>query len=122
LKIAKDIMAAESQTDAHGFPTFEFDPKPPPAQGELLSLLEPSPLEMLEEDLAREFAGRTLTAAEVFKRHQGRTRFTERHYKTALLALEAAGKISCTPGSSDRPKRRGKLSMADHVRVTFPRR
>ncbi len=79
LKIAKDIMAAESQTDAHGFPTFEFDPKPPPAQGELPLLLEPSPLEMLEEDLRLEFAGKTLTVAEVFKRHQGKTRFTERH-------------------------------------------
>ncbi len=41
------------------------------------------------------------------------------NYKAALLKLEAAGTITCD--SAKRPVRKGEKTMANHVKVTFPK-
>ena len=43
-------------------------------------------------------------------------------YKRALIELEAKKKIRVEPPATERPKKKGETTFADHVRVTFPRK
>jgi hypothetical protein len=46
--------------------------------------------------------------------------YIPRNCKDALLALEAAGSISCDPPAIERPCYKGVPTLADWVRITFP--
>jgi three-Cys-motif partner protein len=113
--IMKDIMAKESSTTEQGVPSFEYNPA---TQYQPFLFEISRPLDELEDMLLDEFAGQTLTMAEVYKRHHVGKRYIDKNYKTALKNLEQQGKIVTNPPSSKRRKN----TMAATVRITFPRK
>ncbi|GGA37378.1 three-Cys-motif partner protein TcmP [Okeania sp. KiyG1] len=117
--IMKDIMAKESSSFEQGVPIFEYNPatKYQPLLFELSR-----PLDELENMLLNEFAGQTMTMLQVYEQHNVGKPYIERNYKDALLLLEEKGKIFVDPPGSKRQKRKGKLTFANHVKVTFPRK
>jgi three-Cys-motif partner protein len=110
-EVMKEIMAKESSTQDQGVPSLEYSPAD--ARTPLLFSLQ-RPLEGLTGELLRQFQGRTMRMEEVYRTHHQDTRFIERNYKDALLALEADGKVAVDP-----PKRRAG-TFGPKVRVTFP--
>ena len=44
-----------------------------------------------------------------------------RNYKDALLRLEEDERVAMNPPAGERPKRKGKVTLADEVLVMFPR-
>ena len=124
----KQIMARESAWTSDGVPTFEHNPararqKLQPAQLGLFS--EPPsirPLDQLRQGLVTRFAGRTLSVRQVCDEYDRvDSRFLTTHYKDALLSLESAERVSMDPPVECRRTRLGKPTLADGVRVTFPR-
>jgi len=79
-------------------------------------------LDALEDMLLKDFAGRHLKMRQIFEEHNIGKRYIIENYKDALRHLEAEGKVACNPPAKERPKRRGKVTFADHVMVTFPPR
>ncbi|MGB8298899.1 MAG: hypothetical protein WCG85_26010 [Polyangia bacterium] len=72
--------------------------------------------------LLADFAGQTAPVKQIFERHNIGRPYLLENYKTILKELEAAGKVACTPPAASRRKRHGEPTMADAVRVAFPRR
>ncbi|MCT7964247.1 three-Cys-motif partner protein TcmP [Laspinema sp. D1] len=117
LSIMKDIMAKESSIFEQGVPSYEYSPDP--IQLSLFSLLAP-PLDDLENMLLDDFAGQTLTMLEIYEQHHVDKPYLEKNYKEALRQLEKQGKITVNPPANQRPKRKGEITFADKVQVTFP--
>ncbi|MFC4173593.1 three-Cys-motif partner protein TcmP [Microvirga sp. GCM10011540] len=113
-EIMKDIMARESSTLDQGVPSFTYSPADA-ATPLLFSLARP--LEALGDDLVRKFAGRTLTMKEVYDSHHVDTPYLPKNYKSALVELEAAGRIQADPPA----KSRKAGTFADKTLVTFPK-
>jgi three-Cys-motif partner protein len=118
-EIMKGIMAKESSEHHQGVASFEYSPateKFPILYG--LS----RPIDDLQGMLLKDFAGETGTMKEIYERHCVGTPYVSSNYKQALAALEAKNKIRVEPPASERPKKKGEATFADHVRVTFPRK
>lgn len=117
--IMKEIMATESSRRDQGVPTFEYNPSDErfPMLFELAR-----PLTDLEGMLLRDFAGRTHKMIEVFDMHHVGRPFIKANYKDALRNLEARSAIATTPPASERRPRKGIVTFADRVVVTFPGR
>jgi three-Cys-motif partner protein len=120
-QIMKAIMARESSSAEQGVPSFDYNAAPADPQMKLLFALA-RPLEELEDMLLEVFAGQTLTAGEIFQRHNVGTRFIEKNYKDVLRKMEAEGSIKTKPPASERPKRKNEVTFADRVLVAFPKR
>ena len=116
-KIMKDIMAQESSDSEQGVPSFEYTPA---TEKQLLLFGYSRPLDDLAEILLTEFAGRTMTMQQIFDRHNVGTRYVSGNYKEILAKLESEGKIQTEPPANKRPKRKGEVTFADRVKVTFP--
>ena len=58
----------------------------------------------------------------VYERHTVGTKYISKNYKKALTELEACGAIHTNPAAADRLKRKGEVTFADEVFVTFPRK
>ncbi len=116
-EIMKEIMAKESSSTEQGVPSFEYNPA---TQYHPLLFELSKPLDDLEDMLLDEFAGKTMTMLEVYEQHHIGKRYINTNYKDALRNLESQGKITVHPPASERPKRKGKLTFADSVNVTFP--
>lgn len=114
--IMKGIMAGESSLTQQGVASFQYSPAD--ERFPLLFALS-RPLDQLADQLLEQFAGRQLTVERIFELHNVGTPYNLANYKAALLKLEAAGKVVCDP--ADRPMRKGEKTMADRVRVTFPK-
>jgi three-Cys-motif partner protein len=118
-EIMKGIMARESSEQNQGVPSFEFSP----ASERFPLLFELSrPLDDLEAMLLSEFAGKSFTMHEIYEKHNVGRPFTESNYKKILAMMETAGKIKAFPSMDTRPKKRGEVTFAGHVRVTFPQK
>jgi three-Cys-motif partner protein len=116
-KIMKEIMARESSRMEQGVPTLEYNP----ADARYPFLFELSkPLDDLADMLLSKFAGQTLTMKQVYRKHHVGRRFIKRNYKEALRRLEAEGRIITDPPAENRIKRKGQVTFADRVKVTFP--
>lgn len=116
-KIMKEIMARESSRMEQGVPTLEYNP----ADARYPFLFELSkPLDDLADMLLSKFAGQTLTMKQVHRKHHVGRRFIKRNYKEALRCLEAEGRIITDPPAENRIKRKGQVTFADRVKVTFP--
>lgn len=113
-QIMKDVMAKESSSVNQGVASFEYNPADKRYQ--FLSLFD-RPLDELEEDLLKQFAGRTATVDEIYEEHSVDTPYLKRNYKDALLSLEAKGKIS-----TESPPRRRKGTFSNKVKAIFPDR
>lgn len=116
-KIMKDIMAQESSDSEQGVPSFEYTHA---TEKQLLLFGYSRPLDDLAEILLTEFAGRTMTMKQIFDRHNVGTRYVSGNYKEILAKLESEGKIQTEPPANKRPKRKGEVTFADRVKVTFP--
>lgn len=118
-EIMKGIMAQESSEHTQGVASFEYSP----ASEKFPLLFELTrPLDDLEGMLLSEFANRTLTMQDIYEQHSVGRPYIQRNYKRVLAAMEAAGRVAATPPASERPKKKGEVTFADHVRVAFPKR
>lgn len=116
-EIMKEIMAKESSNVQQGVPSFEYNP----ATSNQLLLFELSrPLDDLVGMLLNEFACRKMTMLEVYNNHHVGKRYIKANYKDVLAKLESEGKITTDPPADRRPKRKGEVTFADTVRITFP--
>ena len=115
----KEIMAQESSEHTQGVASFEYS-----AASEKYPLLfELSrPLDDLEEMLSASFSGQKLNTQQIYERHSIGTPYIKRNYKQILAKMESEGKIISDPPASKRPKRKGQVTFADSVVVTFPNR
>jgi three-Cys-motif partner protein len=108
-ELMKDIMARESSQFDQGVASFEHSPT---VAG--LGTLFPRALDDLEDMLAVEFAGKSISMKDIYHTHNIGKPYIARNYKDALLNLEAASRISATPA-----KRRAN-TFGDNVLSTFP--
>lgn len=117
-EIMKEIMAQESSELNQGVPTFEYSP----ASEKFPTLFElQRPLDDLAKMLSKEFAGRSHTMYDVYRLHSVGRPFLKRNYKRVLATMEAEGKVSATPPAAKRQKRKGEVTFADAVIVSFPK-
>lgn len=115
--IMKGIMAGESSSAPQGVASFRYSP----ADARFPILFDLArPLDDLAGMLLSDFAGQTLRMQDIFNQHHIGRPFIEKNYKAALRQLEAAGKVVADPPAGMRPKRKGEVTFADDVRVTFP--
>ncbi|HXF52095.1 MAG TPA: three-Cys-motif partner protein TcmP [Dehalococcoidia bacterium] len=116
--IMKEIMAQHGWADEDGVPRLEYVPQ---RSGRQLQLFEVQrPIRNLGVDLARTFQGRTLQVRDVVSEHNVGTPFVKANYKKVLLEMEAKGQVACEPPADRRRKQKGRPTLADTVRVTFP--
>jgi three-Cys-motif partner protein len=109
-KIMRDVMwKASSYRAEDGVASFECNSKSPLFIGDGRSL------ETLADMLVNDFAGTMMTVKQVFEQHSIGKLYVSRNYKNALILLEDRGRIGADPA------RRPSGTMADHVRITFPR-
>lgn len=111
-------MARESTSVPLGVPTFEYNPAEK-EQSLLYGLGSPTEL---AGSLLREFAGRTMTMVRVFEEHNVDTPYIKKNYKDVLTRMEQEGTITAVPPHSARRIRKGEITFADTVQVTFPRK
>ena len=117
--IMKEIMAGESSGSTQGIPSFEYSP----ATSRQTSLFDLSrPLEDLGDMLMNDFAGRTLKTIQIYDEHNLDRPYILKNYKDILTQLETEEKIKANPPADKRPKRKGKVTFGDNVKVTFPPR
>jgi len=109
--IMKDILGKESTVSMDGMPAHVCSPIP--KASELTDLLDP--VENLTTELAESFQGRTITVKQLYHEHGLERLVTKKQYKQALLRLETAGLVLTDPA------KRIKNTMADHVRLRFPK-
>jgi hypothetical protein len=114
----KEIMAGESSTAAQGVPSFEYNPAATLEHPLLFELSRP--LDDLADMLLRDFAGKIRTMKAIYEQHNVDTPYISSNYKEILAKLEDEGKIQVNPPADRRPKRKGKVTFADRVKVTFP--
>jgi three-Cys-motif partner protein len=114
-RIMKEIMAKHSSEEHQGVASFEYCP----ASSIHPMLFELNrPLDDLENMLLDAFGEQTLTAEEIYERHNVGRPYTMKNYKTVLLSMEEKGRIKANPPAA----RRRKGTFGDSVRVTFPRK
>jgi len=125
-RIMKKVMANESSSNTEGVASFEYNPATAD-QPLLHGLLRP--LDDLEDLLAEEFAGRTLSMGAIFNEHNlldpkshrnYMMPYTDKNYKDVLNKMELGGRITASKPYDKRPKRNGEKTFADDVLVTFP--
>jgi len=115
--IMKGIMAKESSSADQGVPSFEYNP----ADERYPMLFELTrPMDDLSGLLLEGFSGRVLSVKRIYEEHSVGRSYVLRNYKAALISMEAEGKVKAEPPFEKRPKRKGEVTMADHIRVTFP--
>jgi three-Cys-motif partner protein len=113
--IMRDVMAKGSSSTIDGVASFEYNPNPP------LFLPDGRTVEALAESLTVDFAGKMMTVEQMFERHSPGKLYVMPNYREALLRLEAAGRVAMSPAAADRRPYKGKPSLREDVRVTFPR-
>lgn len=116
LELMKDIMAASSTMHHGGVPVMGFTDGP-----QQFGLFTPDPIPVLQEELLRIFAGRTISVGEIFEEHHVTSeRYILRNYQEALRRLEGSSKVRASPEAAERPKRLGIATMSELVKITFP--
>lgn len=118
-EIMKGIMAKESSENHQGVASFEYS-----SASEKFPILYglSRPLDALQGMLVKDFEGETVTMRAIYERHCVGTPYVSGNYKRALVELEAKNRIKVEPPADERPKKKGEVTFADHVRVTFPRK
>jgi three-Cys-motif partner protein len=117
-EIMKTIMAGESSKIEQGVPSFEYSP----ADARQPTLFELArPLDDLTSMLKTAFSGQELTMKEVYERHNIGRRYIKPNYKDVLKKMEEKGEVIARPKAADRRKKKGEVTFADDVIVTFPK-
>jgi three-Cys-motif partner protein len=115
-KIMKEVMDRYSVKSLNGIPLFEI-PRRDFGQRSLFE--EPLPPVDLAGELARCFAGRTLTLPEIVQGHSPGTPYVERNYRAALSYLIEQGKVTCDPPAETMRFRGGRRIWPKGARITF---
>lgn len=121
--IMKEIMHHASSKIEEGVASFEFNPVEARTQARQLFL--PGfdeafhPLNGLEHELLREFAGRCITFEQAFEEHHFGTLYILKNYREAFRNLEIRGEIVAGVPADKRKKRKGQLTIKG-VSFTFP--
>jgi three-Cys-motif partner protein len=118
-EIMKEIMAKQSSSSTQGVPSFQYNPA---SEKQPLLFELTRPLDDLAELLLEEFAGKTLQMRQIYEQHHVETPYIKSNYKQVLINLEEQGKIITDPPADQRPKRKGEVTFADGVKVTFPKK
>ncbi|WP_202925537.1 three-Cys-motif partner protein TcmP [Edaphobacter sp. 12200R-103] len=114
-RIMKEIMAKQSSENHQGVASFGYCP----ASSVQTMLFELNrPLDDLQGMLSSTFSEQTLSVEQIYERHNVGTPYIMKNYKSVLLSMEEAGLITTNPSAD----KRRKGTIADHVRVTFPKR
>ena len=116
-QIMKEIMAKESSSTEQGVPSFEFNPA---TERQPLLFELSRPRDELEGMLLDDFAGCTMSMEEVYGQHHVGRRYIKSNYKQALMNLESQAKILTDPPADERPQRKGEVTFADRVMISFP--
>lgn len=121
--IMKDIMAKQSTLFDDGVASFSYIPvkhlgKHQEIQLSILSSYQ-GKIDELCEKLLFKYKGGTGTLLNLFEADHLGTNYTKSNYKEAIRRLEADGTVIVTPPASDRQKRKGKVTVADGVKITF---
>jgi three-Cys-motif partner protein len=116
-KIMKRVMYNESTEKHQGVAKFEYSPA---TEKQPLLFEYTRPLDDLEGMLLEEFAGQTITCADIVEQHNYGRPYIDKNYKDALTKMEVQGKIIGKPAHMMRPKRKGEITCADDTYFTFP--
>jgi hypothetical protein len=119
-EIMKKIMDAHSVKSFDDVPAFEIPPEKSP-QASLFEGLDPEPPRELADELARSFAGQTITFEDLFRRHSPGKNYVERNYRAALSLLVDADRIACDPPADTMRFRLEKRTWPKQTRIIFPR-
>lgn len=117
--LMKDVMSALSSDDSE-IKRLEYVPirsaqmKLFPRRGRI------NDLQSLKEYLVVRCQGQSQSVDAIYGNNTVNTPYTKRNIKDALIELEAEGLVSVNPPAAQRPRRRGCVTMADRVMVTFP--
>jgi three-Cys-motif partner protein len=114
--IMKEVMRNRSSSLVQGLGTFEFTGVARVAEQFLLPGL--GPLDELQADLARRFAGKTVSFKQLLSQDDHPTA-AERNYKDAILQLEMEGAVSVVVPDRERRKSKGKLTLPIDAVITF---
>lgn len=109
--LMKKLMVEVCTDFVPAIEAFEFNPRRQSQQ----SLFKIAPIDELAEDLLVKFSRRKLKMKDVYIEHNMGTPYIEKHYKEALLKLEAKGVIK-----TESKKKRRKNTIGDDVIVIFP--
>lgn len=86
----KEIMSTESTSTDQGVASFTYCP----ADKDTPLLFEfQRPLDDLEEMLQDEYAGDTVSAYDIYRKHSVDRPYLKRHYKAILMNMEQSGKV-----------------------------
>lgn len=110
--IMKNIMAKRCTGGKFGVPSFEYNPAT--EKWPMLFNMNKS-VDELEEMLLCEYSGASLTVRDLYEKHSVGKPYILCNYKEVLKKLEKEGKITTEPSE------RKANTMADHVKITFPR-
>jgi len=115
-EIMKEIMAGESSQRDQGVATFAYAP----ASKKYPTLFELNrPMDDLEQLLLNDFAAQRLVMREIYLRHSVDKPYTKSNYKKVLAKLEGENRVTADPPATKRPRRKGEVTFADDVVVTF---
>jgi hypothetical protein len=73
----------------------------------------------LGEELLKFYRGQTVSALDVYEKHQFMGPYTSRNYKDALLWLEEHNQVIVSPERAKRRTHKGSPTMGDAVMITF---
>jgi len=113
--IMKGIMAGYGSISDQGVTRLEYNPAD--ARTPLLFNFY-RPLDDLADMLLSDYQGRTVGINELYEAHSVGKSYIAKNYREVLCHMEAAGKIRMEPPCP--PRRKG--TVAEHVRITFPRK
>ena len=113
--IMKDIMHGASSKIEEGIASFEFNPAEVRAQAQQLPLpvFDEAfhPLNGLEHELLRKFAGRRISFEEAFEEHHIGKPYIQKNYREAFRNLEIRGEIVADVPLDKRKKWKGQLTL-----------
>jgi hypothetical protein len=111
----KGIMTGYSSVSDQGVARLEYSPAD--ARTPLLFNFY-RPLDDLEDMLLSDYDGKTVGFKELYEAHSVGKSYISKNYREVLCRMEATGRISMNPACP--PRRKG--TVAEHVRITFPRK
>jgi len=97
--------------------TYTFDPKKVDADEMFGEDFKQANIDKLKKELSLSFAGRTISAEQLFKEHQTSVLYARVHYTTALRQLYAENKITAI--INDNKNHREKVLLIDDCIITF---
>lgn len=97
--------------------TYTYDPKKVPGMELFDEQFKQEKIEFLKRQLQIEYAGKTVSARQLFKEHQKNCLYAEKHYRLALRQLSDEGHLNVV--YADSSKHRVSVKLEDYCILTF---